>query len=61
MKKYIQQCDLSGTMYGKGSSGKRKTNTSSNDAKRNMPLQRGYSKLYKDQFNEMSRFFHRDG
>ena len=61
MKKYIQPCDLSGTMYGKRNSGKRKTSKAPNKTSGNAGLQSAYSKLYKDQFNEMSRFFHRDG
>ncbi len=56
MKKYLQPCELGGSLYGK----KRKTGKTPSQKSKSIKkedLMRSYSSLYKDQFDVMNKLF----
>ncbi len=59
MKKYLQACELGGSIYGKRRVGTRSRGSNKTSNKRKTDFLNEYDSFYKNQLNLMSRIFRR--
>ncbi|MFH1799154.1 MAG: hypothetical protein ABH844_07465 [Candidatus Omnitrophota bacterium] len=59
MKKYLQACELGGSIYGRKRTAARSGRSSKSSTRKKTNLLNDYDNLYKNQFSLMSRIFRR--